>query len=380
MGFIKNLKAIGPDNPVTNNRQITMKDIVRCKGSGSFGSRFIGQIQTVFKRGKFVTDDTVSDFLMDRHENLEKISEEFKKVATPTAPQNKVEAKQIKKDQAIAIRLSHVFAKASDGVFRDLESEMKTTNAVLRGLRSLDRIKPLDLLRAAVFEKNGNVESSDDLKHHFSEFVKNRDIQDTKELRTAFYEFKNEIADAIYGGEEKALEKLKAYASDKSTRSYAIADALNLDKEEVNRVRAMSVPELLEILKEEAPVADLNAEEMHTLVVDARLAMNSLFVDPVTFLRAAVYEKMNNFQPANDIKTDFSEFMKVYQEENVVEEDFAVKVAYLIFQNQLIESANNGDADAIRKLQKYSKGQPDLIYKGEAATMSVPELIAKLIE
>lgn len=262
MSFINELNSIKSDFVESNDKKITMDDILKSKGSSSFAVRFIGQVQTALRTGKFVTDKAVIEFMNDRFDKVDKISIQFKNIATQESPSSKFEAKQIKSDQAIAKRLSKTFSEASqhmtiklyrdsEGRSFDFKTEMDRSHAVLKALKAMDQYDPVDLLRAAVFEKNGEIKSStDDLKAHFNEFIKDKNIQDKDGLQSAYQKFKNKMAKDAQGGEGDALEKMKSYEKDSSMTAYNLSSKLNLDPKGVNVIRRMSVSDVISAAKQ----------------------------------------------------------------------------------------------------------------------------------
>lgn len=352
MGFISKLNSYQPDVPEFNPKKISMEDIAKCKGSGNFTVRFIGQIQTAMRTGKFVTDKTVAEFMNDRYSKIEDISKEFKKVAVSDTPRDKFEAKQIQKDQAIAIRLSKTFAEASKlthGSYDfDLKTEMDASRAVLNGLKEMDQYNPADLLRAAVFEKNGGIRSPNDLKAQFCEFVKGKDIKNESDLKAAYHEFKNEMAKAANAGNKEVLEQMKAYTKDNSMRAYNLSAMANLDGKGLSAVRNMSISALLRAnLAEKMEKPTLSQAEIQKTVSAASIMLTTYYQHG---------KDMPSSPGVDNIKADFNEFLEEYKKTNKMENDmegFGIKNAFVIFQNGIVSAAKEGNPAALAKLQSY---------------------------
>lgn len=333
--------------PDFHAKNITMDDIAKCKGSANFTVRFIGQVQMAWKTGgKFVTDKAVAEFMSEHFRNVDDVDKQFKKLIAPATPTNTFEAKKLKKEQADGLRMLKVFINASESQvvrFVDVEDKMKNNLAILKGLKEMDKYDPVDLLRASVFEKIGDFRPANDLKSEFNTFIKNADIQTEDDLKASYQDFKNKIANAAQEGDREALAKLKSYAKDHSLRAYTMSEKLNLDARGVQAIREMPLSKLLKANQSEkvVEVSQLSSPEIQRIISEGRSAM------------AAAYSFLDGANAS--LKADFNSFLEEFGKENVIDDPAARKNAYVIFQKGVMEAAGRGDAEAIRKLQRYAE-------------------------
>lgn len=348
MSFISRLNSYKPDLPDFNAKKITMEDIAKCKGSGNFTVRFIGQIRMALKTGgKIVTDKAVADFMNDHYKSEDAVDKQFKRLISPEIPKTRFEAKQLKQAQGDARRILKVFIKASESQnvrFYDTEDKMKTNLSVLKGLKAMDQFDPGDLIRAAVYEKNSGLKPSNDLKAQFSEFLKGTDLKDEEDLKAAYHDFKNKLANAAQADDLEALKKLKSFSKDDSMNAFLMSEKLNLDTKGVNAVRNMPISALLKV---NSGKSTLSQAEIQKIVSNGSMAMT-------TYYQTKLDEKQDN-PPAGSIKSDFNDFLKEYAKENRMDDSFALRNAYVNFQSGIIAGAKEGDSKALGQLQMYSK-------------------------
>ena len=338
MSFINNLPRFAPNN----EQEISLADIAKCKGSGSFVGRIIGQIETLWRTGHFVTDKAVANFMIAHKDHLYLITNEFKNLSLPADSQRFT--KQLKEDQGVARRLSKVFAQvAHANHLKDFETDMTITQKILKGLKVLDQCEAIDLLRAVAFERELGVKPSSDLKQHFWDFIQDQDIQNEEDLKTAYQEFKSDIRTRAYANDKEAFAKLSSYPSDMSTLAYLVSghEDVGLYPDEYAKVQAMSVQDLLKSQMSQTQAQDAKIIEKGLLAMSA--------MDPLELLKAAVYDKNKGEEAKEDLKSHFSSYISLREIKN----EESLRDSYNEFKLEMVEAAKKGDLSAIEKLKRY---------------------------
>lgn len=337
MSFINRLFN-SPSFSPKNEREITLADIAKCRGSSSIVTQSLSQIQVFFRTGRFVTDRAVTEFILNHSTHLDEISKAFEDLSNN--PNLNVEVKQLQKEQGVARRLANVFIKVSSDIHIENEnfnSDMKTSHVVFKALKVMDAHDPADLIRAVALKIDPGIESSQDLKHQFSQFVIGKEIKTEDDLKASFQEFKDQMSRQVYDGDVEARDRMISYTWDKSIRK--------LDSKEFNQIRMLAIPDLLEVLSGKSGLQS-------KIINENGLAAMKRF-DPVELIRAAVYDKMKGITPKDDLKSHFGEYVKEIEIKNAGD----LNIAYSQYQNKLAAAVLDGDHSAIEKMQKYREDQ-----------------------
>lgn len=239
-------------NSPPKNNQITMEDIAKCKGSNNFAVRFIGQISTLLNKGTFITDEVVSEFMHEHYNHLNEISGQFKKVAVGDPNNGIINAKELKSDQKMTEKLAKLFDRASEPLkgdasrdYASFQSDVRFSHTYLNSLHTLENYKPLDLLKAVVYEQQKGRMPEEDIKHLFFLFIKDKPIKTNDDLKKIYSEFIEK--------ELKSEKHLEKFSKDRSLEFYIISGSefLDIDSSAVRKIDKMPLSSLLTIARGE---------------------------------------------------------------------------------------------------------------------------------
>lgn len=204
-----------------SNRQISMEDIAKCRGSSqSILSMALNQLRTFWRTGgKFVTDAAVREILqnngIDKTDDISKIFKESTN-SIEIVGKEKHEIKQIKKEQKTAADLAKIFEKAAGTLgYSEVQKSAEKAHHIIDARRQLEKYDPLELLRAAAFEDSHSI-PREGVKARFINYLMANPVKDKEDLKSAYRSF----VDKLLGQYEDDVQVLSALGNETAMTSY----------------------------------------------------------------------------------------------------------------------------------------------------------------